>query len=222
MRYPLSGSLSLSSLILRESIHDLARTARQLNTNNRICSNGKIDKRALRQVAFAQLESAKMAAAAKASEKLALVKPEFYDTNLYSNCFSTPAIPPPVYQTEPSGSEKKLAFDQLAVTEKQVYPWDGYQEDEVPDKTQGKIVRNLRHQIFSLYRRLFGVVFVTNVAILIATFARPGGADAQHLGLIVVANLFCAILMRQDYVINTFFTVCCAVPSSCVFLKISN
>ncbi|THH01899.1 hypothetical protein EW026_g863 [Hermanssonia centrifuga] len=160
-------------------------------------TNGKIDKRALRQVAFAQLESAKMAAAAKASEKLALVKPEFYDTNLYSNCFSTPAIPPPVYQTEPSGSEKKLAFDQLAVTEKQVYPWDGYQEDEVPDKTQGKIVRNLRHQIFSLYRRLFGVVFVTNVAILIATFARPGGADAQHLGLIVVANLFlhsgCAI-----------------------------
>ncbi|PSR71741.1 hypothetical protein PHLCEN_2v12389 [Hermanssonia centrifuga] len=177
-------------------------------------TNGKIDKRALRQVAFAQLESAKMAAAAKASEKLALVKPEFYDTNLYSNSFSNPAIPPPVYQTEPSGSEKKLAFDQLAVTEKQVYPWDGYQEDEVPDKTQGKIVRNLRHQIFSLYRRLFGVVFVTNVAILIATFARPGGADAQHLGLIVVANLFCAILMRQDYVINTFFTVCCAVPSS--------
>ena len=41
-----------------------------------------------------------------------------------------------------------------------------------------------------------------------------GGANAQELGLIVVANLFCAILMRQDYVINAFFTVACAVPRS--------
>ena len=90
----------------------------------------------------------------------------------------------------------------------------GYEDDGIPDKTQSKPVRNLRHQIFTLYRRLFGVVFVTNVAVLIATLARSEGVDAQHLGLIVVANLFCAILMRQDYVINAFFTVACAVPSS--------
>lgn len=89
--------------------------------------------------------------------------------------------------------------------------WDGYQDDPVPEKTQGRIIRNLRHQIFSLYRRLFGVIFVVNMAILIAIFAR-GGANAQELGLIVVANLFCAVLMRQDYVINAFFTVFCAVP----------
>lgn len=91
--------------------------------------------------------------------------------------------------------------------------WDGYLDDEIPNKTQGKLVRNLRHSIFSLYRRLFGVVFIANMAIFIATLVR-GGANAQHLGLIVVANLFCAILMRQDYVINTFFNVFCAVPSS--------
>ncbi|THH19192.1 hypothetical protein EW146_g1923 [Bondarzewia mesenterica] len=91
--------------------------------------------------------------------------------------------------------------------------WEGYLDDDLPDKSQGKLVRNLRHQILSLYRRLFSVVFITNMAIFIATLVR-GGANAQHLGLIVVANLFCAILMRQDYVINAFFNVFCAVPSS--------
>lgn len=91
--------------------------------------------------------------------------------------------------------------------------WDGYMDDEIPDKTQPRPIRNLRHQIFSLYRRLFGVVFVTNIAVFIATLVR-GGANAKQLGLIVVANLFCAILMRQDYVINAFFTVACSVPNT--------
>ena len=86
-------------------------------------------------------------------------------------------------------------------------------DDELPEKTHGHALRNIRHQIFSLYRRLFSVVFVVNMAIFIATLAK-GGANAQELGLIVVANLFCAILMRQDYVINAFFTVACAVPRS--------
>ncbi|KAF7365784.1 Nonribosomal peptide synthetase 12 [Mycena venus] len=92
-------------------------------------------------------------------------------------------------------------------------PWDGYEKDVVPDKLQGKTVRNLRHQVFSLYRRLFGVVSVTNLAIFITLLA-SGDADAQRLGLITLANLFVAILMRQDYVVNTFFNVFCAVPTS--------
>lgn len=96
--------------------------------------------------------------------------------------------------------------------EKQDYAWSGYEDDELPDKTQGKVARNLRHQIFSLYRRLFGVVFVTNLVIFISVVIK--GANAQKLGGIVVANLFCAILMRQDYVINAFFNVFCSVPSS--------
>lgn len=91
--------------------------------------------------------------------------------------------------------------------------WDGYEDEELPDKTQGHTVRNLRHHIFTLYRRLFGIVFITNAAVFTATVV-IGQANAQKLGLIVVANLFCAILMRQDYVINAFFTTFCAVPTS--------
>ncbi|KAJ7459865.1 nonribosomal peptide synthetase 12 [Mycena latifolia] len=91
--------------------------------------------------------------------------------------------------------------------------WDGYEKDVLPDKKEGKIIRNLRHQIFSLYRRLFGVVFVTNMGIFVSLLIR-GGANAERLGMITLANLFCAILMRQDYVVNAFFNVFCAVPTS--------
>ncbi|VDC04455.1 unnamed protein product [Peniophora sp. CBMAI 1063] len=83
----------------------------------------------------------------------------------------------------------------------------------VPAKTQGHYMRNLRHQIFTLYRRLFGVIFVANMIVLVALFSL-GHHNTEHLGLVVISNLFCAILMRQEYVINTFFTVFCAVPRS--------
>ena len=93
--------------------------------------------------------------------------------------------------------------------------WEGYREDDVPEKVHGHFLRNVRFQIFSLYRRLFGIVFVTNMAIFIAACVRGGAnTDANHLGLITIGNLFVAILMRQAYVINAFFTVACAVPSS--------
>ncbi|KAJ7095859.1 nonribosomal peptide synthetase 12 [Mycena belliarum] len=90
--------------------------------------------------------------------------------------------------------------------------WDGYENDILPDKMEGKVLRNLRHQIFSLYRRLFGLVFVTNMCIFISILVR--GANAERLGMITLANLFVAILMRQDYVVNAFFNVFCAVPTS--------
>jgi len=112
-----------------------------------------------------------------------------------------------------SSSSGTLDISSSADVSEKGLPWDGYLEDEIPKKMHGRILRNLRHQIFSLYRRLFGVVFVVNMAILISIFVK-GHTNAQQLGLIVVSNLFCAILMRQDYVINAFFTVCCAVPQS--------
>lgn len=90
--------------------------------------------------------------------------------------------------------------------------WEGYEDDELPHKTNNRAIRNLRHKIFSIYRRIFGVIFVVNLSIFIATAVR--GADANDLGLIVVANLFCAILMREEYVVNSFFVVFGNIPRS--------
>ena len=90
--------------------------------------------------------------------------------------------------------------------------WQGFEEDVLPEKVHGRVLRNLRWQLMSLYRRLFGIVFITNMAIFIAACVR--GADALYLGKVAIANIFVAILMRQDYVINAFFTVACWTPRS--------
>ncbi|THH27306.1 hypothetical protein EUX98_g6881 [Antrodiella citrinella] len=201
-------------------------------------NNGKVNKRALRQMALNVIEAEALVASIKITdikieEKSSRVQSEFYNQALYEGKILAeilPALntPPPVYHPDlrvvindkfeiskegqpissipsSSSSDSELASPDLF--------WAGYENDALPEKTHGKVLRNVRHQILSLYRRLFGVVFIINMAILITIFVK-GGANAQELGLIVVANLFCAILMRQDYVINAFFTVFCAVPSS--------
>ncbi|KAI0632060.1 hypothetical protein C8Q77DRAFT_898430 [Trametes polyzona] len=131
------------------------------------------------------------------------VSPLSYDHNASSNNTSTAAS---------SIIDGKSELD----VEKSGISWEGYLDDELPEKTQGHWLRNLRFQIFSLYRRLFGIVFVTNMAVFIATCVQGGvdGADALFLGKVAIANIFVAILMRQDYVINAFFTVACAAPQS--------
>lgn len=87
--------------------------------------------------------------------------------------------------------------------------WEGYLDAELPPQTHGNSLSRLRHSIFTLYRRLFGIVFITNMVIFIVTVVN-GNTSALHLGQIVIANFFVAILMRQDYVVNAFFNVLCA------------
>lgn len=200
-------------------------------------SNGKIDKRVLRQMALDKISraNAEKEATAIIPTKAEFYSPSAYDNKLLADILSNLSQPPPVYKmgvkedvgtgtmvTVTETSSSTLASSSVSdITEKMEISsaqeagnaWDGYLEDELPEKTQGHFMRNLRHQVFSLYRRLFSVIFITNMAVFIATLVK-GGADAQELGLIVVANLFCAILMRQDYVINAFFTVACAVPNT--------
>ena len=135
-----------------------------------------------------------------------------------------PTVPSPVYHgvqhplaldrsANASTTESSLSDRKSEVTlEKGSPSWEGYLDDDLPEKTHGHFLRNVRFQIFSLYRRLFGVVFITNMAIFIAMCVQ--GADALYLGKIAIANIFVAILMRQDYVINAFFLVACAAPRS--------
>ncbi|KAF8918929.1 hypothetical protein CPB85DRAFT_1279437 [Mucidula mucida] len=136
---------------------------------------------------------------------------------------STPAatIPSLAYSGTISGileskAESTLAGDPSLKSETssviEKLPWDGYLEADIPDKTQGKVMRDFRHLVLTIYHRLFGVVFASNLAILIALLVY--GVNSQRLGLITVANIFVAILMRQDYVVNAFFYVFTSVPPS--------
>ena len=203
-------------------------------------SNGKIDKRALKQMALDKVAQDN----AEKERALMVTKPEFYsaspyDGKLLADILASLPQPLPTYSSDgkvdptalvnslakhPSGQSSSASStiasmpaekSEVSSAHEKGNAWDGYLDDELPEKTAGHVTRNLRHQIFSLYRRLFSIVFIVNMSIFIATLAK-GGANAQEIGLIVVANLFCAILMRQDYVINTFFNVACSIPNTCV------
>ncbi|CAE6419315.1 unnamed protein product [Rhizoctonia solani] len=91
--------------------------------------------------------------------------------------------------------------------------WEGYLDDDLPDKLESKYVRNSRHIIFTLYRRLFGVVFIVNMSIFIHALVE-GGLPANKIGTIVVGNICAAVLMRQDHILNLIFNLACAVPKS--------
>lgn len=98
------------------------------------------------------------------------------------------------------------------IDEKLGNPWDGYEDQDVPQKTQSRPVRNLRLQIFTVYRRLFSVAFTINMAIFISYAVR--GYSSRKVAEVTVANLFIAVVMRQDYVINVIFYVLSSVPQS--------
>ncbi|KAG5636268.1 hypothetical protein H0H81_008603 [Sphagnurus paluster] len=92
--------------------------------------------------------------------------------------------------------------------------WAGYEKEILPPKEPVRVLRNMRHRIFYIYRRLFGLVFFTNFGILIWVALHFKSVNSSHIGLITIGNLFGAILMRQDYVVDAFFVVFTAVPRS--------
>lgn len=66
---------------------------------------------------------------------------------------------------------------------------------------------------FSVYRRLFGITFTANVSVLIG-LAATHQANTGRIAYAVISNLFVAILIRQEYVINILFGIFTAWPQS--------
>ncbi|KAG5650401.1 hypothetical protein H0H81_012380 [Sphagnurus paluster] len=105
--------------------------------------------------------------------------------------------------------EKKIDPSSL---ESQTSIWAGYEQDVLPPKEPIRLLRNIRYQIFYIYRRLFGLVFFANFGLVIWVALNFKNVDSSHIGLITIGNLFGAILMRQDYVVDAFFVVFTSVP----------
>ncbi|KAK6080406.1 AMP-binding enzyme [Seiridium cupressi] len=83
---------------------------------------------------------------------------------------------------------------------------------DVPDKVMRKPFRGLVKRVFIVYRFLFSLVGLGNVGALIAIFVT--GTNRQWLGTLTAINLCLAVLIRQDFVINALYTICCSVPRS--------
>ncbi|KAJ3773194.1 hypothetical protein FB446DRAFT_788016 [Lentinula raphanica] len=97
-------------------------------------------------------------------------------------------------------------------SDEKVISWEDFYNDDYPNKKQSRLTRNLRFQIFNVYRRLFCAVFIANMAIFVAFCVR--GASVPKLGEVAIANLFVATLCCQEYVINAIFFVLCSAPKS--------
>ena len=74
----------------------------------------------------------------------------------------------------------------------------------------------LRYYFFTMYRRLFSIVFIGNLVTILTIFAYRRTLDnlqLSDLATATAANITVALLMRQEYVINFLFTVACSVPT---------
>lgn len=100
--------------------------------------------------------------------------------------------------------EKALA---VAVTEP-IYDIDA----PVPDKVLSKKARGLKFRVAIIYRRLFSVVGLLNIAAAIALVL----TDLQRAWLsnMVAINLLLAVIMRQEFLVNTLYEIFVNVPTS--------
>lgn len=91
----------------------------------------------------------------------------------------------------------------------------GFEDDTLPDKENGRPVRFLRHQVLTLYRKLFILVFLINLGIFAWFLTKE--ANAQRIAGVTVANLFIAVVHRQEYVVNAYYWLFTQVPLSAPF-----
>ncbi|KAH6883978.1 hypothetical protein B0T10DRAFT_609132 [Thelonectria olida] len=88
-------------------------------------------------------------------------------------------------------------------------------EAALPEKRQSKRMRGLWHRILIVYRRLFTLVGIFNIAAALAVIL--SGIQSEWLGTVTAFNLALAVLIRQDFVINALYTITCSVPKSWPF-----
>ena len=91
--------------------------------------------------------------------------------------------------------------------------------NSLPEKRLPQLLRRLRHIILAVYQRLFTLTVVANliawITVLVQGF-KNGGSGPRHdnLAIAVAANFTAAILIRQEFMINALYTVCCWTPHS--------
>jgi len=123
--------------------------------------------------------------------------------------------------------EKKLGYDDVDLesqSSSESRDWDASTLNstnspslELPGKRQSKLFRNLRYISFNVYRRLFSIVFISNMIALFVFLGQTPGTGIKSISAAATAasaNLLVSIMIRQDYVVNSIYRICWAVPHS--------
>ncbi|KAG7145997.1 Adenylate-forming reductase like protein [Verticillium longisporum] len=157
--------------------------------------NGKIDKKALRSFAITPEDDASTICESASGES---VRSKVTAVEKARSISSTSSV------TEVNSVLS--ASDILTPDEK------GHLDEDVPSKTHSKPFRNLRNRLLIVYRRLFTLVGLFNIAAVIALVLT--GPTQEWIGIMTSINLATAILVRQEFVINALYTITCNVPKS--------
>lgn len=128
-------------------------------------------------------------------------------------------------QVNPNQTLTSFSIKDIAIPEKSLYPgelcassltiaekgWEGYQSEVLPPKTLPKTLRDLRFIVLNVYRRLFTLIILINLAVF-AFVVTKRGVPLEHIGNIVLGNITVSILIRQDHIVNGLFWIFTSVP----------
>ncbi|WDK10463.1 AMP-binding enzyme [Colletotrichum graminicola] len=81
---------------------------------------------------------------------------------------------------------------------------------DIPVKRLAQPYRGFTHRIAIVYRCLFTIVGLINIAAIVVLFFT--GLQRNWLSNITAINLLVAVLARQEFVINVLYTITCNVP----------
>ncbi|KAL2158273.1 hypothetical protein VTH06DRAFT_4594 [Thermothelomyces fergusii] len=119
-----------------------------------------------------------------------------------------PGTPPP------SKEKRNIVLESGGVLPNDADPFEAFGLDSSPLPPKGSPIRAyryLRWNFGSVYRRIFTLVYLGNMAALAVCIARraksgdPSAFTAQHAAIAVTANVLAAVLMRNEHIVNGLF-----------------
>lgn len=88
---------------------------------------------------------------------------------------------------------------------------------QLPAKHQPRLLRNLRHNLLGVYKRLFSICLLANLVAIIVVLCRsssPTLPSASKLSIPISVNVLVACLTRTEYVVNLLFSLTIRVPAT--------
>ncbi|RDW66505.1 hypothetical protein BP6252_10140 [Coleophoma cylindrospora] len=88
----------------------------------------------------------------------------------------------------------------------------------LPEKRKNRMLRHARHTFLNVYRRLFSLVFIANMAGLAGLLSKNHewrtSPPLSDFATAAAANILVALLIRQDYIVNFLFKLTWFIPLS--------
>lgn len=84
----------------------------------------------------------------------------------------------------------------------------------VHPKEQPRLLRHLRLTLFTVYRRIFSLIFIVNFIGLLLILRNPNPINIDHLATWASTNFLLSILIRAEFFVNFIFRTAWLVPWS--------